>query len=119
VKPPARYSGSAYLTAQDGTRARAGFSQGTTVLAPAIGGSVANAGARKIGGACLGRKINHAISTGPPTNHGRKSRDKAQGRSAPLRSLLTSLEKLGDGVGVVQRAVTVAGGNGASDRGRW
>src|SRR5258705_7605185 len=78
----------AYLTAQMALNL-AGFQAGKTVLAPAIGGSVGNAVtqlARALG-------ANHAFSA--RTNHRRASRPKSFGF---MEALVTSSEKLGDGV---------------------
>src|SRR6201997_5253965 len=78
----------AYLTAQVALTL-AGFRPGKTVLAPAIGGSVGNAGtqlARALG-------ARHAISS--TTNHAKAEQAKALGFNEVID---TSLEKLGDGV---------------------
>jgi NADPH:quinone reductase len=87
----------AYLTAQMALTL-AGFQEGKTVLAPAIGGSVGNAVTQLA--RALGAK--HAISS--TTNHAKAEQAKALGFNEVID---TSLEKLGDGV----RRIT--GGYGA------
>src|SRR6201981_247408 len=87
----------AYLTAQVALT-RAGFRPGTTVLAPAIGGSIGNAVTQLA--RALGAK--HAISS--TTNHAKAKQAKALGFNEVID---TSLEKLADGV----RRIT--GGYGA------
>jgi NADPH:quinone reductase len=78
----------AYLTAQVALTL-AGFRPGTTVLAPAIGGSVGNAVTQLA--RTLGAK--HAISS--TTNHAKAEQAKALGFNEVID---TSLEKLSDGV---------------------
>jgi NADPH2:quinone reductase len=87
----------AYLTAQVALTL-AGFREGKTVLAPAIGGSVGNAVTQLA--RALGAK--HAISS--TTNHAKAEQAKALGFNEVID---TSIEKLGDGV----RRIT--GGYGA------
>jgi len=87
----------AYLTAQMALTA-AGFQAGKTVLAPALGGSVANAATQLA--RALGAK--HALSS--TTNHAKAAQAKALGFDEVID---TSVEKLGDGV----RRIT--GGDGA------
>jgi len=87
----------AYLTAQVAL-ARAGFREGKTVLAPAIGGSIGNAVTQLA--RALGAK--HAISS--TTNHAKAEQAKTLGFNEVID---TSLEKLADGV----RRIT--GGYGA------
>jgi NADPH:quinone reductase len=87
----------AYLTAQMALT-RAGFQAGTTVLAPAIGGSVGNAVTQWA--RALGAK--HAISS--TTKHAKAAQAKALGFHEVID---TAFEKLGDGV----RRIT--GGDGA------
>ena len=87
----------AYLTAQVALT-RAGFREGKTVLAPAIGGSIGNAVtqlARALG-------ARHAVSS--TTNHAKAEQAKALGFNEVID---TSLERLADGV----RRIT--GGSGA------
>src|ERR1700687_1112824 len=78
----------AYLTAQVALT-RAGFRDGKTVLAPAIGGSIGNAVTQLA--RALGAK--HAMSS--TTNHAKAEQAKALGFNEVID---TSLEKLGDGV---------------------
>src|SRR6266852_5492724 len=78
----------AYLTAQIALTL-AGFREGKTVLAPAIGGSVGNAVTQLA--RALGAK--HAISS--TTNHSKAEQAKALGF---IEVIDTSSEKLGDGV---------------------
>jgi NADPH2:quinone reductase len=87
----------AYLTAQVAL-ARAGYREGKTVLAPAIGGSIGNAVTQLA--RALGAK--HAMSS--TTNHAKAEQAKTLGFNEVID---TSLEKLGDGV----RRIT--GGYGA------
>src|SRR5882724_4225479 len=87
----------AYLTAQMALT-RAGFREGKTVLAPAIGGSVGNAVTQLA--RALGAK--HAMSS--TTNHAKAEQAKELGFDEVID---TSVEKLGDGV----RRIT--GGYGA------
>jgi len=87
----------AYLTAQVALT-RAGFREGKTVLAPAIGGSIGNAVTQMA--RALGAK--HAVSS--TTNHAKAEQAKALGFNEVID---TSQEKLGDGV----RRIT--GGYGA------
>src|SRR6201995_439991 len=78
----------AYLTAQVALT-RAGFRAGTSVLAPAIGGSIGNAVTQLA--RALGAK--HAMSS--TTNHAKAEQAKALGFNEVID---TSLEKLSDGV---------------------
>src|SRR6201993_4338230 len=78
----------AYLTAQVALT-RAGFREGKTVLAPAIGGSIGNAVTQMA--LALGAK--HAVSS--TTNHAKAEQAKALGFNEVID---TSLEKLADGV---------------------
>src|ERR1700690_1227380 len=78
----------AYLTAQVALT-RAGFREGKTVLAPAIGGSIGNAVTQMA--RALGAK--HAVSS--TTNHAKAEQAKALGFKEVID---TSQEKLGDGV---------------------
>jgi NADPH2:quinone reductase len=78
----------AYLTAQVALT-RAGFREGKTVLAPAIGGSIGNAVTQLA--RALGAK--HAMSS--TTNHAKAEQAKALGFHEVID---TSLEKLADGV---------------------
>ncbi len=78
----------AYLTAQVALT-RAGFREGKTVLAPAIGGSIGNAVTQMA--RALGAK--HAVSS--TTNHAKAEQAKALGFKEVID---TSLEKLSDGV---------------------
>jgi NADPH:quinone reductase len=87
----------AYLTAQVALT-QAGFRPGTSVLAPAIGGSIGNAVTQLA--RALGAK--HAMSS--TTNHAKAEQAKALGFNEVID---TSLEKLSDGV----RRIT--GGDGA------
>ena len=87
----------AYLTAQVALT-RAGFREGKTVLAPAIGGSIGNAVTQLA--RAMGAK--HAISS--TTNHAKAEQAKTLGFDEVID---TSVEKLGDGV----RRIT--GGHGA------
>src|SRR5258705_10463291 len=89
----------AYLTAQVALT-RAGFREGKTVLAPAIGGSIGNAVTQLA--RALGAK--HAMSS--TTNHAKAEQAKALGVNEVID---TSIEKLGDGV----RRIT--GGDGADN----
>ena len=87
----------AYLTAQVAL-SRAGFREGKTVLAPAIGGSIGNAVTQMA--RALGAR--HAMSS--TTNHAKAEQAKALGFNEVID---TSLERLADGV----RRIT--GGYGA------
>src|SRR5260370_22308863 len=77
-----------YLRAQVALT-RAGFREGKTVLAPAIGGSIGNAVTQLARG--LGAK--HAMSS--TTNHAKAEQAKALGFNEVID---TTLEKLADGV---------------------